>query len=222
MHPTIHVAIIDDHTLFRSGLRALLEHWGFKIVLEADNGLDLMEKLGKIGKNQLPEVAVLDINMPQMNGLEAAKLLNTQYPQIGILMCTMTSSPRMVSDAMAAGAIGYLVKDAMPDEIKTGIESVYRKQPFFSKNAMASAAKALVETVQLHDKITKSALTAKELEILHLICQANSTSDIAQKLFLSPRTVDGYKAALMSKLEVQSMVGLVIVAIKEGLYKMES
>ncbi len=192
----------------------MLEQYDFEVILEAGSGAEL---LGKLDRDNLPDVVLLDINMPGMNGVLAAERLHEFAPEIKILMCTMSSEASWLAAAMSAGASGYVLKESFPEEIINAIETVYRGEPYFSKAIMPQVAEVLAGFYKRNVHQGETMLNSVEREVLRLIADGHTVSDIARHLLVSSRTIDGYKSKIMSKLGVQSAVGMILAAIRLGI-----
>jgi DNA-binding NarL/FixJ family response regulator len=211
----IKYAIADDHKIFRQGLRyALADDHKLKFVGEAENGLLLLELVEK----QKPDVILLDLKMPEMDGVEATKKIRATYPGIKILMLTTYDDEQFIIHLLELGANGYLLKNAEPDEIKKAIHSAYETDYYF--NDLVS--KTMLKTITQKNMInlgTKGAvkLNDRETEVLKLICLELTNTEIAEKIFLSPRTVEGIRTTLIEKTGVRNTAGLVLYALKNGI-----
>lgn len=202
------LALVDDHVLLRSGLANLLRELEYNILFEANNGNDFIEKL-KPGA--LPEVVLLDINMPQKDGYETALWLKKSHPEVKVLALSMYDDEYAIIKMLQNGARGYILKDAEPAELKRAINDLLTKGFYFSD---------LVTGTMIHTINKDNNLNARELEFLKLVCTEMTYKEIADKMCVSPRTVDGYRDDLFEKLDVKSRVGLVLFAIKSGIVKM--
>jgi DNA-binding NarL/FixJ family response regulator len=215
---SIRLGLVDDHHLFRASLKMLLEFYGFTIALEASDGVELLEKLDA---GNAPDIILVDINMPRMNGLITTKRLREKFPATKVLICTMLGSTERLAEAMAAGARGYLVKSALPEELINAVEAVYNGVPYFSKDMMGQVAELLSGAYQGKDTVG-NVLNDVEREVVSLIAYGKTTSDIARHLILSTRTVDGYKARIMNKLGVQTTVGMILEAVRLGILSVDT
>lgn len=210
----IKVAIADDHKLFREGLRFLMDQMdNLEVVFEASNGRELLDNI----ESHQPDVLLLDLDMPEVDGLEALKQLRPKYPDLGIIILTMHSDSKMVAYLMELGANSYLLKDTSPEEFKKAIANVVEEGFYFNK----MVSQAMLVGLQGQSKKKPSlghneALTSRELEVLELICQEFTAKEIADKLFISHRTVEGHRKNLIEKLGVKNTAGLIVKAIKEG------
>ena len=207
--------IADDHKIFRQGLRlALSDDHKLKLVAEAANGVELMELLAK----QLPDVVLLDLKMPEMDGMEAIKLIREKYAEVRIIILTMYDDEHFVTHLLEAGANGYLIKNADPEEIKTAIHSAVENGYYFSDFVSSIMLKQLLQKNTAKPKFKEAiALSEKETQVLKLICEGNTAVEIGKTIFLSPRTVEGIRANLLEKVGVRNVAGLIMYAVKNGL-----
>lgn len=206
----IQVAIADDHSLLRSALAKLINTFdGYTVVMEADNGKDLTEKLVK---NVLPDIVLLDINMPEMDGFETTQWLRKKYPHIKVLTLSMLSDEKTIIKIFRLGAKGYLLKNADPRELKEALDAVMNKNVYLSEYVSGKLLSGLHN--EPDDDMKPAVLNEKEREFLRWTCSELSYKEIAEKMFLSYRTIDDYRQSLFTKLKVHSRVGLVMYAIK--------
>lgn len=216
----ISVFIADDHTLYVDALVIALEHYpalAVNILGTASNGEDLLRQL----RLKLPDILLLDLNMPVMNGLEVIPLLRESYPGLPILVVTKYSDPKFVRECLQVHNVaGYILKTSSLKELTEGIQQVLQGNLYMSKN-LQLFPKDLVEeedeTVFDENFLAKYNLTRRELEILGLIAKAKSNSDIAVHLFISPQTVGAHRKNIMRKLNISSTAGLVRFAIENQL-----
>ena len=215
----IHLALADDEALFRKGMKLLLEDYeGLSVVLEAQDGEQLLQQLHQA--TSLPDVLLLDMKMPNLNGVETAKVLQENFPSIKIIVLSTYFSKAFIVNMIELGAGAYLPKNATPDEVVATIREVYNNG--FSYN------QAVLEVIR-DNMLQKSKpkmpqsfgvdITSREKEILQLICEEYTTGEIAEKLFISPRTVDGHRNNLLEKLGCKNVAGLVVYAIQHQLVK---
>ncbi len=209
----IRVLLADDHTLVRSGFRALIQQLeGIEVVAEAADGREALRLVGK----HRPDVVLMDIAMPELNGLDATVRMRKQFPKVPVLLLSMHNSDEYVSEALAAGAAGYMVKDAGALELDIGIRAVARGESFLSP----AVAKRVISH---HPASTRrpfdgpSPLTPRHREVLQLIAEGNSTKEIARKLEVSVKTVETHRMKLMYRLDIHDVAGLVRYAIRMGL-----
>lgn len=211
----IKVAIVDDHKLFREGVHFLIERMeDVALVFEASNGNELLTKL----EGTQPDVLLLDLDMPDMDGIDALKILRPQYPEMGVIILTTYSDTKMIAYLMELGANGYLLKDTDPETLQRAIESVYQEGYFFTKSVSQAMLTGLKGQMRKKPTLKNNvSLTAREVEVLELICQEYTAKEIADKLFISPRTAEGHRRKLIEKLGVKNTAGLIVKAIKEGI-----
>lgn len=209
------IALVDDHVLLRSGLAGLLRDLGYTIAFEADNGQQLIQKLSA---QALPQVVLMDINMPLMDGLQTTLWLKQNHPGIRVLALSMLDDEGTIINMIRNGAKGYVLKDCEPEELQAAIESVLHKGFYHSELVSGKLMQALSDGTD-GEKNTpdKLLLNAKETEFLKWVCTDLSYKEIADKMHVSPRTVDGYRDALHEKLEVKSRVGMALFAVKAGI-----
>jgi two-component system, NarL family, invasion response regulator UvrY len=207
----ITVGIADDHSLLRSALAKLINTFeGYSILFEADNGKDLRNK---IQQKEVPDIVMLDVNMPEMDGFETTQWLHKHYPQIKVMALSMLSDERTIIKMFRLGAKGYLLKNTDPEELKKALDSLMDKNVYLSEYV----SDKLVSGLHQDENEKEVVLNEKEREFLRWTCSELSYKDIADKMFVSPRTVDDYRQSLFIKLKVHSRVGLVMYAIKNGI-----
>jgi two-component system invasion response regulator UvrY len=209
----IKVAIADDHTLLRKALSKLIASYENHVVLfEAENGIDVKSK---IAQHAVPDIILLDVNMPGMDGFETVQWLHKNYPQIKVLALSMFSDEKIIIRMLRLGAKGYVLKNIDPEELKNALDSVMKKDFYLPEYISGKIISGLNKDGDDAEKQTIF-LTEKEKEFLHLVCSELTYKDIAVKLNLSPRTIDDYRNALFEKFDVKSRIGLAIYAIKKG------
>ncbi|MGH1437431.1 MAG: response regulator [Lewinella sp.] len=213
----IKVALVDDQTLFLKGLRLILEGYPeIDIVIEANNGADFLAAV----TTQLPDVVLLDLKMPGMDGIEVAEKLKTIAPEVKIILLTMHDDEHFIHHVLSLGANGYLLKNEEPSILREAIKKVMTQEYYLNDYV----AKALLSNIKKKDtsatdqsKQALFTLTPREKEILQLICKEHTTGEIAQQLFISKRTVEGHRQNLLDKTGVRNTAGLVIYALKNQL-----
>ncbi len=209
------VIIVDDHTLFRNGLRILLNTLEYyHVVGEAANGrqfLDLLEK-------NVPDLVLLDINMPVMDGIEAATIAQKLYPELKIITLSMYGEEDYYYKMVNAGVKGFVLKNSDIKEVKTALDVVYDGGSFFSSELLQNLVNSLKSSSK--SKETHAELSEREMEILILICQGLSNQEIGDKLFISKRTVDKHRANILEKSESKNTAQLVVYAIKNKLVEL--
>jgi two-component system, NarL family, response regulator NreC len=213
----IKIIIADDHEIFRDGLKLMLSKYpGISILAEASNGKELVTLVDEHN----PEVILTDIVMPVMDGIEAVKKIRETRPDAAIIALSMFDNESLIVDMLEAGAIGYLLKNADKEEILEAIHSVSMHRPYYCKSTSIKLAK-LISKSKFKGLETKIEFSEKEKEIIQYVCQEFTNKEIGTKLFLSKRTVDGYRSKIMEKMQVKSTAGIVIYAIKHGLYNLD-
>ena len=212
----ISIALVDDHKLFRKGLLGLIEMVddNIDILFEADNGIDMQKKLQP---DNLPDIILMDINMPEMDGFESAAWLNKNYPKINVLVVSMVENEESIIRMLKLKVKGYLSKDVEPAELGAALNAIMSKGFYYTDFITGK----LVHTLQNeHEKETLVTLNEKEKKFIQLACSELTYNDIAGEMFVSPKTIDGYRNNLFEKLTVKSRVGLALYAVKHGLVKL--
>ena len=211
----VRVIIVDDHKLFRKGMAAMLNSVdGLEMIGEAGNGVELLELLTTTSA----DVILMDLDMPEMDGMEATPKVRALYPEIKILVISMHQEDKFILHLMENGANGYLLKDAEPEEVEEAIFSVVQNGFYFTDHISKVMLTGLVKKEKIIPTFNAQInLTQREKDVLDGICQELTTKEIADKLFLSPRTVDGYRNNLMEKIGAKNTAGLVVFAAKNGL-----
>jgi DNA-binding NarL/FixJ family response regulator len=212
----INVIITDDHKLFRKGIIALLEDFDFiGETNEASNGAELLALLAKI--KTLPDVVLLDLRMPVMDGVEAHKQIRKLYPEIKVIILTMEDDEQYILHLISEGVNGYLLKNADPDEMEKAILKVVENGYYFSENISTLVVKGMLKK-DTSEAVPNLDFNERELQILELICKEFTAAEIAEELNLSVRTVEGYRQKLIDKAGVKNVAGLVIFAVKNNLF----
>jgi DNA-binding NarL/FixJ family response regulator len=220
MNIPIKVIIADDHVLFRAGVKSALSmHKNIKMIAEADNGLQLLSIL----KHVQPDVILLDIQMPIMDGITTLPEIKKLYPNIRVIMLTMHNDHSMISKLMELGANAYLTKNSDSEVIHEAVKTVYEQEFFFNQ----LTNKALIDGLRVKrqaeaDMPADAKLTDKEISILRMICEERSTKEIADLVELSPRTVEAIRDKLKVKTGAKSLAGLVMYAVKSGIIEGKS
>lgn len=211
----IRILLADDHAIMRQGLRQILaQHPDFDVVAEASSGLEAVESAQRFQ----PDVAIVDIAMSELNGIEATAQIAKRSPHTAVLILSMYSDERYVLRAVRAGARGYVVKNSAGDELVQAIQSVYRGKPFFSPEVskiFQERSARLNAPDEVEDRY--DLLTERERQIYQLLAEGNSNKEIATRLNLSLHTVETHRARIMEKLRVHSTAELVLSAVRRGL-----
>jgi DNA-binding NarL/FixJ family response regulator len=209
----IRVLLADDHTIVRKGLRSLLEgKAGIEIVGEAQDGREALQKCAQLH----PEVVLIDIAMPGLNGIEAIRQIKHRFPEIHTLVLTMHDDIEYIRQALHAGASGYVVKQAAPTDLVLAIQAAHRGDCYLSPSI---AGKVVQEYIQrdLDEIVRYDQLTSRQREVLQLIAEGHSTREIAELLTISVKTVETHRANLMDKLDIHTTAGLTQYAIQKGI-----
>jgi DNA-binding NarL/FixJ family response regulator len=210
---TLRVILADDHTLVRAGLRSLMEQLpDVTVVAEAKDGHEVLALVS----THHPDVVLMDITMPGMNGFEAALRLKKEHPQIKIIILSMHATEEYVLQALRAGASGYLVKDSATLELGLALQAVARGETYLSPPISRQVVDSYMQRVGQSDE-PLMLLTGRQREILQLIAEGSSTKEIARKLNLSVKTVETHRAQLMERLDIHDVAGLVRFAVRHGL-----
>ncbi|MGM9476908.1 response regulator [Pedobacter sp. GSP4] len=205
----IAIAIVDDHTLFRSGLASLMEEFDeINVLFEAVNGLDLQ---AKINNNKDVQLVLMDINMPVMDGFAATKWVKTNYPHVHVLALSMLEDEKAIIGMLKAGAGGYMLKESTPSDLLTAIKVIVEKG-FFVNEVVSGRL-----LVAMKDPDVKPLFSARELTFLQYCSTELTYKEIADLMNVSPRTVDNYRESLFAKLNIKSRTGLVVYGIKNSL-----
>ena len=211
----IRVLVVDDHTIVRDGICALLTLTAdIELVGEAANGIEALEKVRQLN----PDVVLMDIAMPIMDGMEATRRIHKEFPKAKVLVLTQYDEKDYIFSIIKVGAQGFISKMAATSELASGIRAVYHGESFLSP----SAAKFLVEDYQREASIRKNhdpyeQLTNREREVLKLLAEGYTTQEIANMLVISPKTVEGHKTNLMTKLDIHNRVDLIKYSLRKGI-----
>lgn len=207
----IRVALVDDQPLFRAGIISLLKDYeNIEVVLEASNGKELLRNI----KRPKPDVVLLDVEMPEMNGIETTLELKKKYPEIKVIILTMHNEEEFIFDLMTKGAHGFLPKDKSVEELVDAIYAVVEEGVYSNDELMKIMVKGssgLVKNVKMNS------LSEKEIEIVRMICKQKTTKEISDELNLSIRTIEKYRTAILEKTDTKNAAGIVMYALKHKL-----
>ncbi|WP_153800040.1 response regulator transcription factor [Foetidibacter luteolus] len=212
------VALVDDHTLLRSGLASVISSFGdYQVVFEADNGKHFIEQLKK---HEEPQLVLLDITMPEMDGFETAQWIKENRPDIKVLVLSMMDNDAAIIRMLKHGAKGYILKDSKPQLLRTALFDVINKGFYLNELVTGKLVHFLAQSEKDNKEVQEAvALNDKEIEFLKLCCTEKSYKEIADSMSVSPRTVEMHRSNLFEKLGTTSRVGLVLYAIRNGLVK---
>jgi two-component system, NarL family, response regulator NreC len=213
----IRIVLADDHTILRNGLRALLERQAdFEVVGEASNGREAIEGVAR----ESPDVVILDIAMPVLNGIEAAQRISAEHPKTAVVILSMYADEAYILRALRVGARGYLLKDSAERDLIEAIRAVCGGKAFFSPAVSKVLADDYLRQIKEQGvEDSYELLTARERELLQLIAELKSTKDIATLLGVSPHTVDTHRGNIMQKLKLHSIPELILYAVRKGVIK---
>lgn len=211
----IRYLIADDHKIFRKGVVfSLSDYPELELAGEAENGKQVIELLANIE----PDVILMDLKMPQMDGMETTQYIHEHYPNIRVLVLSMYDDEKFIVHLMESGAAGYLLKNSEPDEIKNAITGAVMNGYYFTDMVNRAMLKKIVTRKQFKPTFKNEIqLTDRELEVLRLICEEHTAPEIAKMVYLSPRTVEGIRGKLIEKIGVKNTAGLVMYAVRNGL-----
>ncbi|MDX1590546.1 MAG: response regulator transcription factor [Balneolaceae bacterium] len=210
----IKVLLADDHKIVKDGIKLMLEpQTGIDVVLTAENGKEVLEKL----KKEHVDLIIMDINMPEMDGIETTRKVMEKYPDIKVLALTMSNDDLHIRQMIQAGASGYIMKSAGRGELKEAIHTIMDGNHYFSDEATESIMKDLIKGKGKSTSTDPINITDRELEILELIVQEYTNQEIAEKLFISSRTVDAHRRNLLQKTGARNTAGLVKFAFQHNL-----
>ena len=212
---TLRVLIVDDHDLFRTGLRNLLEEQGVQISGEAASGSEAVRSV----REMAPDVVVMDLNMPEMGGVEATRHITAVAPLTRVLVLTISDEDADVMDAILAGACGYLLKDASIEELMAGIRAAWRGESLISPGIAAKVlqrVRATSANPEIADTI-RSELSDREIEVLKLIANGKDNAVIAADLHISPKTVKNHISNILMKLQIDNRIQAAVYAVRSGI-----
>jgi len=214
--PDIKVIVADDHVIFREGVEQIFKGYpNIELIATASDGKELVEKVFVYK----PDVVLSDIKMPIMDGIDACRKITESYPDLPVIGLSMFDDESNIVDMLEAGARGYLIKNADKQEIIDAIHTVYDGDPYYCKHTSYTLAKMISSSrFNPNKKKEKVEFTDREKEIIQLICKQLTNKEIADKLFISSRTVEGHRMKIQEKMQVRNSVGIVVYAMKHGLF----
>jgi DNA-binding NarL/FixJ family response regulator len=215
---SIRILLAEDHAIVREGLRSLIEkHPNMEIVHEAEDGRTAVELVREL----LPDVVIMDITMPNLNGVEATRQITSEFPQVKVIALSIHSNRRFVADMLGAGAAGYVLKECLFDELIQAIKTVTAGDRYLSSRITSVVVEDYVNRLATTADSPLSTLTSREREVLQLVAEGKSTKQIALGLHVSTKTVEANRRQIMEKLDVHSIAELTKYAVREGLTPLE-
>lgn len=216
----IKIILADDHQMFLDGLSSLLSQVkGVQVIAAVNSGKEVLEKL----RTTMPDLVIVDLNMPGMNGLETTLEIKKKYPDLKVLGLTMENDLHAVTGMLEAGASGYILKNTGKAELELALMQVMKGEVYLSQSISNQLAQNLLQNFHHRNEVQNelSSLTTRELEILKMIAHENSNSEIADQLFISPKTVETHRKNLMKKIGVKNSLGVYKFAVKHKLLEAE-
>jgi two-component system, NarL family, response regulator NreC len=205
----IRIVLADDHVLVRQGLKSLLEREGFQVVAEASDGQEALRHVESLQ----PDIAVMDISMPTLNGLNAAREVKRASPKTRTILLTQHDESQYIRDALEAGVKGYVLKSQVASDLVLAIRQVSRGQVYLSPGVSS----AVMEAYQSKSEKSKNPLTSRERQVLQLVAEGKSTKDVASLLGISVKTAESHRTRLMQKLDIHETASLVLYAVRRGI-----
>ena len=207
------ILLADDHDIIRRGVKELLEtHLGWQVVGEASNGRQAVELAGKLH----PDIAILDLTMPELNGLEAPRQIKKALPKTAVLIFTMHENENLIRDVLTAGALGYVLKSDAARHLTNAVEALIQHKPFFSAKVSEAVLDGYLKAGREESTVTDP-LTPREREIVQLLAEGKSNKEVADSLGISAKTIETHRATIMRKLELKSFAEMVRYAIRNNI-----
>ena len=214
----VRILLADDHQIMREGLKALLgRRTSIEVIAEAENGIQALS----IARKERPDVIVMDIAMPDINGIEVTRQLKSELPDIKIIALSMHSDRRFVSEILKAGASAYVLKHAAFEDLEKAIKAVMMNRTFLSADILESVVNDYVSQLSSSEYDAYRQLSDRERQVLQLLAEGNSTKEIAFKLHVSVKTIESHRQNIMNKLGIRSLAGLTKFAVREGLTSLD-
>ena len=215
----VRILLADDHQIMREGLKALLaKHSSVEVIAEAENGIEALAA----ARREKPDVIVMDIAMPDINGIEATRQLKSEMADIKIIALSMHSDRRFVSEILKAGASAYVLKQAAFEDLEKAIKAVMLNRTFLSADILESVVKDYVSQLSSSEYDAYRQLSDRERQVLQLLAEGNSTKETAFKLHVSVKTIETHRQNVMNKLGIRTLAGLTKFAVREGLTSLEA
>ncbi|MEE8591456.1 MAG: response regulator transcription factor [Spirochaetia bacterium] len=214
----VRILLADDHRIMREGLKALLEkHSSMEVIAEAENGIQTLE----IARREKPDVIIMDIAMPDINGIEATRQLKSEMTDIKIVALSMHSDRRFVTEILKAGASAYVLKQSAFEDLEKAIKTVMMNRTFLSADILETVVGDYVSQLSKSEYEAYRQLSNRERQVLQLIAEGNSTKEIAYKLHVSVKTIESHRQNIMAKLSIHNLAGLTKFAVREGLTSLD-
>ncbi len=214
----VRLLLADDHRIMREGLKALLEkHSSMEVIAEAENGIQTLE----IARREKPDVIIMDIAMPDINGIEATRQLKSEMTDIKIVALSMHSDRRFVTEILKAGASAYVLKQSAFEDLEKAIKTVMMNRTFLSADILETVVGDYVSQLSKSEYEAYRQLSNRERQVLQLIAEGNSTKEIAYKLHVSVKTIESHRQNIMAKLSIHNLAGLTKFAVREGLTSLD-
>ena len=214
----VRILLADDHQIMREGLKALLgKHSSLEVIAEAENGIEALA----IARRERPDVIIMDIAMPDINGIEVTRQLKSELADIKIIALSMHSDRRFVSEILKAGASAYVLKQAAFEDLENSIKAVMLNRTFLSADILESVVSDYVSQLSTSEYDAYRQLSDRERQVLQLLAEGNSTKEIAFKLHVSVKTIETHRQNIMNKLDIRTLAGLTKFAVREGLTSLE-
>lgn len=208
------VVVVDDHTLLSQAIEGMVNTFDkFKVLYTCKNGKEIEDKFKASPKN-IPDIVLVDVNMPIMNGIETTQWIVDNYPQVNVMALSVEDADNTVLKMLKAGAVGYLLKDTKKEVLEKALSEMMENGFYHTKNV----TNLLLDSVSGKNKANNIEFKENEIKFMQLACSELTYKEIADKMFLSPKTIDGYRDSLFTKLNVRNRVGLVMYAIKNKIY----
>ena len=215
----VRILLADDHQIMREGLKALLgKRSSVEVIAEAENGIEALE----IARRERPDVIVMDIAMPDINGIEVTRQLKAELADIKIIALSMHSDRRFVSEILKAGASAYVLKQAAFEDLEKAIKAVMLNRTFLSADILESVVSDYISQLSTSEYYAYRQLSDRERQVLQLLAEGNSTKEIAFKLHVSVKTVESHRQNIMNKLGIRTLAGLTKFAVREGLTSLDA
>lgn len=216
----IKIAIADDHQLFRKGMVSVLNSYAnFEVVFEASNGQEMVDQL----ENTNVDIVLMDLKMPVLDGIKATEIIKSRYPKVKVVVVSMYDEDQFVIKLMELGANGYLLKDTDPDEVELALNTIFNEDYYYGAFLNKVMHRKMVDNNNTKRKPVEFAvnvtLTDREKEIIRYVCEGMKTNEIADKVCLSPRTVEGHRNNIMEKIGAKNLAGIVVYGIKHNIYE---